>query len=927
MSTALVVSVTNAQEVAQIWQDYVSDMDAGRIPRLPDFSYAGYKWSEEPIPTVTGPVFNVDDYGAVPNDGGYDGPAIQAAIDAAVNAGGGVVMFSAGEYTVSQTTDPNEAIWIRGSNVVLRGQGMGVTTIVQYTNVDDPNGYTIRATPWGSGGSTITTITQDAKQGEKCVKVASTGSLSEGQVVRVNYQSAAYLPYYFYDTTVTSAYSRLHNDGLLIKEPHTIDSIDGNTNTVCFYEPLMIDLILNTGEFKIITWTPLTGIGVESLTIKGRWDSVNEDFYHHLNALHDYGWNGIGYWDTVHSWARDIEITNVNQGFYTSSSSWVTVQNLYLTGKKGHMSTHARRGNGVLFKDVVDEASHHHGPGLGYSGAGTVYVRSKMNLDQRIDSHSGVPYTSLLDDTQGGYLWGSGGPIEGYPHHGHDFVFWNFAHRSSGDRYYDFWMNQASPRPGNEFYKPLLVGVHDTGGKKITYREGSEGYVESLGAPVLPKSLFEAQLEYRLTGSSDSGDDFDPSDNVIADPGFENGASGWTALHDGFDVVTTEAFEGSHSLRFDNSGGQSSFHGVAQAVWKPELNVRGFFATAQVKGSNLSGEQNQYCSITVVATFVSGREAISFSPCPTGTYDWTRITLERSYDEVLSSIEAYAFMKQKSGVVYFDEFYLVGLDFNLIANPGFELGWNGWNRPVFDSGWRPEEDITRALEGSFTARMASDTGGNDLAMVQSVRPPFPMKSFELSGWSRAVNAIQASGTDFEYSIYADVQLEDGSWDWGKFASFSRGSHDWQFKSTTVSESQNIQEVSVYCLFRKHTGEVLFDDIRLTPTDPPLDFDAPTAPSKRRRRRSLPSVRTESTFATAHDAHSDIASSYLVDPKEREEILTPSEQKQQLHAEPFRSQHNRTVREEKGAFTLDLNKDAPRMPLAEALILERTSKQQ
>ena len=51
---------------------------------IQDFSFAGYRRGEEAIPDAVGPVFNVTDYGAVPDTGADSTVAIQAAINAAI---------------------------------------------------------------------------------------------------------------------------------------------------------------------------------------------------------------------------------------------------------------------------------------------------------------------------------------------------------------------------------------------------------------------------------------------------------------------------------------------------------------------------------------------------------------------------------------------------------------------------------------------------------------------------------------------------------------------------------------------------------------------------------------------------------------------------------------------------------------------------
>jgi hypothetical protein len=52
---------------------------------LPDFSYAGYHWGEEPPPHPP-PTLDVTDFGAAPDDGEDDTAAILKAVDAALCA-------------------------------------------------------------------------------------------------------------------------------------------------------------------------------------------------------------------------------------------------------------------------------------------------------------------------------------------------------------------------------------------------------------------------------------------------------------------------------------------------------------------------------------------------------------------------------------------------------------------------------------------------------------------------------------------------------------------------------------------------------------------------------------------------------------------------------------------------------------------------
>lgn len=78
---------------------------------------------------VAGPapmsVIDVGAYGAVGDGVADDGPAIQAAIDAANAAGGGVVYLPTGEYRLTQTGTTDTGSVILKSYVTLRGDGYG----------------------------------------------------------------------------------------------------------------------------------------------------------------------------------------------------------------------------------------------------------------------------------------------------------------------------------------------------------------------------------------------------------------------------------------------------------------------------------------------------------------------------------------------------------------------------------------------------------------------------------------------------------------------------------------------------------------------------------------------------------------------------------------------------------------------------------
>jgi hypothetical protein len=122
----LVYQNTEAQ-IPPSWQNYLDAQTTGAQPILPNFSFSGYRFSEESLPdTSSWAVFDVTNYGAVANDGNYDEVAIQSTINAAQASNGpAVVYFPSGRFRISSDNDITKSIQVNRSNIVLKGSGSG----------------------------------------------------------------------------------------------------------------------------------------------------------------------------------------------------------------------------------------------------------------------------------------------------------------------------------------------------------------------------------------------------------------------------------------------------------------------------------------------------------------------------------------------------------------------------------------------------------------------------------------------------------------------------------------------------------------------------------------------------------------------------------------------------------------------------------
>lgn len=488
-----------AQKITPLWQDFITAKAQGKTPILPDFSYAGYHFSEKEIPSLSGKkVFNVLDFGAKANDNLYDDDAIQKTIDAAEkNAGGGVVFFPTGKFLLAKDHDSTKQIRISKSNIILKGSGSGLGGTEIYQDKMRINGRQILFKPAGNAQNRLTAITKNAERESFWVEVENTAGLKIGMDVVLKHRSEEFTRQYFSPLELKPQWTRLFgkDGGMLINEIHTIEKIEGNR--VKFKNPIHFDLILvKSAPFELLNYNSIEECGLEDIRFTSNWKTYPEEFVHHKNAIHDYAYEAVGMEYVKNSWVRNCVFQDWNEGLFIRSGYQVSVLNVNFTGKKGHASVHARTGYGVLIKNCNFNNAQHHGAGTGYSAVNTVITQCTLGTDQNIDIHSGQPFATLYDDIQGGVFYNLGGPEPGHPHHAKHLVLWNFRHQSAKEQHYNFW--DLVKRRNYSIAVPFLVGFQSN--QKVTFE--NVGINESQGHEVLPRSLFEAQLQLRLSGKN-----------------------------------------------------------------------------------------------------------------------------------------------------------------------------------------------------------------------------------------------------------------------------------------------------------------------------------------------------------------------------------------------------------------------------------------
>lgn len=158
------------------WSPGMRD-EAGRF--LHDFSYAGYRNGERPLPTIAGPLFDVARFGAAPSTTADQTAAFQAALDAAAVAGG-VVIVPAGTYRL------DGVLTVTRSGVVLRGQGADRSRLwfTRTAGMSDRAHISFTGAVRGEAPRPLAT---DAAALDREVRLADTAGLAVGDAVSVGW--------------------------------------------------------------------------------------------------------------------------------------------------------------------------------------------------------------------------------------------------------------------------------------------------------------------------------------------------------------------------------------------------------------------------------------------------------------------------------------------------------------------------------------------------------------------------------------------------------------------------------------------------------------------------------------------------------------------------------------------------------------------
>jgi len=510
---------------------------------LPDFSYAGYKCGEVPIPNFKNTVVNAVDFGVTPNDGLDDSKALIDAMAAANNIEGPVVLqLPKGKIILS------DILYIERSNLILRGTGSGDNGTIIYCPrpmmyLEDPEALTelreyliqlkkrqrepqnnidlpFSQYAWSGGmiwtqvpGERVKSYLQkyDAEEtilakitkgqrGHHIIEGIEIQGLQIGDVVQLQLfnttgSADSGLVDDLYKNTKVKIGSHHWKFPTLPIVRQEVEILDINGGKITIKTPLTVS-INSDYNARLVKWNHLEEVGIEHLSI-----SFPDASYiaHHVER----GFNGIYLTRLYNSWIKDVVIHNADSGILTEEIANVTIKDITTTGNnKAHYTVAMAGVHNVLVDNLKVYNLAVHPLSFNTFSTKNVYHNCEVFVKPILDQHSGANHQNLFDQIKvhidplddGTYpLFAGGGASYWKPSHGAYSTFWNIqAHFLSGtDNEKPILLNGMKDGP-----YARLIGI--SGNHTVDVNYEPKAYKEMIGISPMTPSLYLHQLHKRL---------------------------------------------------------------------------------------------------------------------------------------------------------------------------------------------------------------------------------------------------------------------------------------------------------------------------------------------------------------------------------------------------------------------------------------------
>lgn len=459
-----------------VYTPYANQGQTNAVNRVPDFSHSGYRGGGVTIP-------NLSVAETVNPQTGDCRALIQAAIDRVAaltpDASGfrGAVLLKKGLYLVEGS------LHIRASGVVLRGEGNGTDgTVLNATQKSQHTLIILQGS--GSGyaevAGTKARITQNyVAAGDKSFEVAAGHTFAVGDKVVIQRT-----PNDAWINLLDMAQYGWVASGYKTTFERIITAVNGNTITVDI--PVMDPMEIQYGGGEVFK-SNITGriaeSGIENMRLESDFEGDSDE---------NHGWNGIQLNRAENCWVRDVVVKYFGYAAVSLSnmSRFNTVQDCAMIDPKS-VTTGSRKysfnleGNATsnFFQRCITWGGRHdYVSGSKVPGPNVFLDCVSENTKADIGPHHRWATGQLYDNVYGGQIRVQNREDMGSGHGwaGAQIMFWN-CYSTKSD------IKVESPAAARNW------GVGCVGTTKF-----GNGYWESWGTHVLPRSLYLQQLEERL---------------------------------------------------------------------------------------------------------------------------------------------------------------------------------------------------------------------------------------------------------------------------------------------------------------------------------------------------------------------------------------------------------------------------------------------
>jgi hypothetical protein len=465
---------------------YASDAEQNRIP---DYSYAGYRYGEQPVPNVP----EVARLGPAPGD---NTARIQQALDQVgartPDAAGirGALALEPGLYEIQGV------LRINRSGVVLRGSGdggdPGRDTILLGIG-DSPHQRTLVVlgsgnTSWNEVAPRSNVATPLVTVGSLSLDVESASGFAVGDYVVVKHPSSqAWIDAVDGGGTVTEPKWRPGQ----IDIPYYRRIVGLRGNTLSLDAPVFnhLNRSLSVSYVTKVTTSAITDAGVESLRV----DIVTKG-----GEDEDHAWSALGVSGAHDSWVRRVTALHFGYaGVVLTGAVRISVEDcravdpvgIRTGGRFYNFSTDSRSQLSLFTRCEAADGRHSFISNGTSSASGNVFYRCRaLRGGDSEAGHrqwtTGMLYDNLQEAASGQVLLINRGDFG--TSHG-----WGTAHSTVWR--YNSGMAVQKPPTGQNY------GVSDVGFFRSSYSfPGPPGYTELRAGTLVPQSLYEAQLCERL---------------------------------------------------------------------------------------------------------------------------------------------------------------------------------------------------------------------------------------------------------------------------------------------------------------------------------------------------------------------------------------------------------------------------------------------